>query len=61
MQQTGGGFYLFDGANGNSMWGGPPDHNYPTLEMNYGVAMSADGTAVVGGSNNGHVYYFVVP
>ena len=27
----------------------------------FGFAMSADGTAVVGGSNDGHVYFFVVP
>ena len=61
MQLTAGGFYLFDGANGNSMWGSPPHHNFPTTDMNYTVAMSADGTGVVGGSNDGHVYYFVVP
>jgi WD40 repeat protein len=61
QQNPDGGFYLFDGGNGNSMWGGPPDHNFPTTKMNYCVAMSADGTAIVGGSNDGYVYYFVVP
>ena len=61
MQITKGGFYLFDGANGDSMWGIQPHHHFPTTDMNYTVAMSADGTAAVGGSNDGHVYFFVVP
>ena len=61
ITKTAGGFYLFDGSNGNSMWGGPPDHNFSTTKMNYCVAMSADATAIVGGSNDGYVYYFTVP
>ena len=56
-----GGFYLFDGGTGDALWGTPPDHNYPTSLMNYTVAISADGSAVAGGSNDGYVYYFVVP
>jgi WD40 repeat protein len=60
-QSPDGGFYLFDGNDGNSLWGGPPDHNFPTSRMNYCVAMAADGTAIVGGSNDGYVYYFMVP
>ena len=59
--KTAGGFYLFDGSNGDSKWGGPPDHNFSTTEMNYCVAMSADATAIVGGGNDGYVYYFTVP
>jgi hypothetical protein len=60
-QHPDGGFYLFDGNNGDSLWGGPPDHNFPTTTLNYCVAMASDGTAVVGGSNDGYVYYFTVP
>jgi hypothetical protein len=56
-----GGFYLFDGANGNSLWDAPPDHNYRTTLMNYAVAMAGNGSAVAGGSNDGYVYYFAVP
>jgi WD40 repeat protein len=56
-----GGFYLLDGSTGNALWGTAPDYNYPTLDMNYAVAISADGSAVAGASNDGYVYYFVVP
>ena len=61
ISKSDGGFYLFRGSDGASMWGGPPNHHYHTTDMNYGLAMSADGTAVVGGSNDGRVYYFDVP
>jgi WD40 repeat protein len=57
--QARGGFYLFDAANGAPLW--VPPGNYPTSDMNYHMALSADGTAAVGGSNDGHVYYFALP
>jgi outer membrane protein assembly factor BamB len=46
-----GNFYLFDRA-GNPIW------QFPTGLMNWPVAVSADGTAVAGGSDDGTVYYF---
>ena len=60
--QARGGFYLFDGASGASRWSTAtsPD-NFPTADMNYAIALSADGTAAVGGSNDGNMYYFSVP
>jgi hypothetical protein len=57
--QARGGFYLFDGANGAAQW--VPPGNYPTADMNYNMALSANGNAAVGGSNDGHFYYFDVP
>ena len=57
--QARGGFYLFHGATGAPQW--VPPGNYPTTYMNYHMALSADGKAAVGGSNNGHFYYFAVP
>jgi outer membrane protein assembly factor BamB len=55
-----GGFYLFDGADGNNLWDNPPDHNFPTMQMDYTIAMAADGSAAAGGGNDGNVYYFDV-
>jgi len=57
--QARGGFYLFDGATGAAVW--VPPGNYPTTDMDYQMALSADGTAAVGGSNDGNFYYFTVP
>jgi WD40 repeat protein len=59
--QARGGFYLFDGASGAAPAQWVPPGNYPTSYMNYHMALSADGKAAVGGSNDGNFYYFTVP
>jgi hypothetical protein len=58
---VGGGFYLFDGTNGNALWGSPPNHNIPTAEMNFVVSMANNASAAAGGCNDGTVYFFPVP
>jgi len=55
------GFYLFEGATGDSLWGTAPNFQFTTAKMNYVIAMSSDGSAAFGGSNDGNVYYFAVP
>jgi hypothetical protein len=61
--QNRGGFYLFDGADGASRWTSAtiPPNSFPTADMNYSIALSADGNAAVGGSDDGYIYYFSIP
>ena len=49
---TPGTFHLFD-HDGVAQW------DCPTPNMNWPMVISADGTAIAGGSDNGRVYYFV--
>jgi WD40 repeat protein len=51
---TPGDFYLFD-VNGNLLW------NYPTPQMDWGLKLSTNGTALAGGSDDSNLYYFSVP
>jgi hypothetical protein len=44
-------FYLFD-AKGKAFW------EFPTLNMNWPIFLSADGSAVAAGSDEGNLYYF---
>jgi WD40 repeat protein len=51
-----GNFYLFKGSDGSFKW------QYPTHPyVDYCVAMSANGNAMAGASDDGRVYYFSVP
>ncbi|HMV49570.1 MAG TPA: hypothetical protein PLD20_33380 [Blastocatellia bacterium] len=45
-------FYLFDGATGALQW------MYPTSNMSWPMFVSADGSGIAAGSDNGTVYYF---
>ncbi len=47
-----GNFYLFDNSNASIAW------SYPTSLMNWPMMISANGQAIVGGSDNGNVYYW---
>lgn len=47
-----GNFYLFDAVHGISLW------QYPTNLMNWPMTITPDGSAVLGGSDNGHLYYW---
>ena len=53
---TAGGFYLFD-VKGKLLWTYPT----PTNQMCWGLKMSADGSAMAGGSDDSNCYYFSVP
>ena len=46
-------FYLFDGPNGNQLWKSPTD------KMNWPMFISADGSSIAAGSDDGSVYYFM--
>ena len=48
---TPGAFYLFDGA-GTPLWA------YPTTNMSWPMAISADATGIAAGSDDGNIYYF---
>jgi len=52
---TPGTFHLLNAASGNVVW------DFATNNMNWPMFISADGSAIVAGSDNGTVYYFVVP
>jgi outer membrane protein assembly factor BamB len=45
-------FYLFDAKTGDKRW------DFPTFSMNWPMAISANGNAIVAGSDDGSVYYF---
>lgn len=45
-------FYLFDAKDGGKRW------DFQTNSMNWPMALSANGTAIAGGSDDGTVYYF---
>lgn len=47
-----GNFYLFDNVANQPLW------SYPTSKMNWPMAIAANGQAVVGASDDGHVYYW---
>ena len=47
-----GSFSLFDGATGKSLW------SYPTPNMNWPMFISADGTGIAAGTDDGIVFYF---
>jgi WD40 repeat protein len=49
---TPGTFSLFDGKTGAQVW------QYPTPEMNWPMFISADGTGIAAGTDEGAVYYF---
>jgi len=50
-----GGFSVFNGNDGTFRW------RYSTTQPCYTMAVSADGLRAVGGSDDGHVYYFTLP
>ncbi len=52
-EKSPGGFCLFD-DNGNEQWHSPTDM------MNWPVAVSADGTRIAGGSDDGKLYSFII-
>ncbi len=52
---TPGCFYLWQGLTGDLLW------SYPTSDMSWPIKLSADGSLVVGGSDNGSVYVFAGP
>ena len=45
-------FYLFDASSGNKLWDASTDN------MNWPMVISADGTGITAGSDNGFLYYF---
>ena len=47
-----GSFSLFDGSCGSLLW------SYPTDNMNWPMFISADGSGIAAGSDNGNVFYF---
>jgi outer membrane protein assembly factor BamB len=49
---TPGAFYLFDGSTGALVW------SFPTSDMSWPIQLSADGSTVAAGSDNGGVYVF---
>jgi hypothetical protein len=49
---TPGTFSLFDARNGKKLW------EFVTNQMNWPMFISADGSAIVAGSDNGNLYYF---
>ena len=51
--ETPGAFYLFDALAGTLMW------NYPTNNMSWPMQIAANGKAMVAGSDNSYVYYFL--
>lgn len=52
---TPGCFYLWRAMDGAALW------TYPTSDMSWPIKLSADGSLVVGGSDNGSVYAFAGP
>jgi hypothetical protein len=50
-----GGFSMFNGVDGSLRW------SFASTKPCYSMAVSFDGTAAVGGSDDGHVYYFTLP
>ena len=49
---TPGAFYLLNTATGTLRW------QYPTTDMSWPIMISADGSGVVAGSDDSHMYYF---
>jgi WD40 repeat protein len=47
-----GNFYLFDATTGRNLW------NYPSGDENYSIAISNDGKYIVGGSDDGKIYFW---
>lgn len=55
MNETIGSFYLFDGATGFQYW------RHDTSIMNWPMQINGEGTACIGGSDNGTLYYWGLP
>jgi hypothetical protein len=52
QKESPGNFYLFDACSGQQLW------QYGTKLMNWPMALTPDGTAAVGGSDDGSIYYW---
>jgi WD40 repeat protein len=52
VSESAGNFYLFDGASGTQLW------RYPTPVMNWPMAITPDGAHILGGSDDGSVYFW---
>jgi len=52
VKESKGNFYLFEVANGQKIW------QYQTNQMNWPMQLADDGLSVIGGSDNGSVYYW---
>lgn len=52
QNESPGGFYLFDASSGRQLW------QYDTRLMNWPMALTPDGRTVVGGSDDGSMYYW---
>lgn len=52
IHESAGNFYLFSGPSGDLIW----KHHTPM--MNWGMQIAYDGSAVIGGSDDGTVYYW---
>lgn len=52
VAESPGNFYLFDAGSGAQLW------HYPTRLMNWPMTITPDGTAVLGGSDDGSLYYW---
>lgn len=50
--ESAGNFYLFDNVANRQLW------SFPTPKMNWPMAIAANGKAIVGASDDGHVYYW---
>ncbi len=54
VNESAGHFYLFDNASGTPAW------SRETRTMNWPMAISANGRAIVGGSDDGSLYYWQI-
>ncbi len=52
VKESAGSFYLFEAADGHQIW------RHDTTMMNWPMALAQDGSSVIGGSDNGSVYYW---
>lgn len=52
QKESPGSFYLFDASSGRQLW------QYDTRLMNWPMALTPDGKTVVGGSDDGSLYYW---
>ncbi|MCC2616563.1 WD40 repeat domain-containing protein [Aestuariibacter halophilus] len=50
--ESAGHFYLYDGVSGEKVW------QYDTTLMNWPMQITPDGTAILGGSDSGQVFYW---
>ncbi len=54
VNESAGHFYMYDNATGEPVW------SKETRTMNWPMAISADGRAIVGGSDDGSLYYWAI-